>query len=190
MNFILGSSSPRRLELLGSIGINPDKIVSPDIDEKINKNESPLEYSKRISFEKINSLKNSFPNDVLLTADTVAYCGRRLIDKTSKVVIAKVHLNLLSGRRHRVSTSICIKNKQGNITKRTVTTSVSFKKLSQKEINLYLDTKEWEGVAGSYRIQGYASSFIKSINGSYTNVVGLPLYETKNLLLSAGMYFY
>lgn len=190
MNFILGSSSPRRLELLGSIGINPDKVVSPDIDEKINKNESPLEYSKRISFEKINSLKNSFPNDVLLTADTVAYCGRRLIDKTSKVEIAKGHLDLLSGRRHRVSTSICIKDEQGHVTKRTVTTSVSFKKLTQKEINLYLDTKEWEGVAGSYRIQGYASSFIKSINGSYTNVVGLPLYETKNLLLSAGMHFY
>ena len=112
-----------------------------------------------------------------------------MLIKTSKVEIAKVHLNLLSGRRHRVSTSICIKDEQGNITKRTVTTSVSFKKLSQKEINLYLDTKEWEGVAGSYRIQGYASSFIKSINGSYTNVVGLPLYETKNLLLSAGIHF-
>ena len=89
MNFILGSSSPRRLELLKSIGINPDKVVSPDIDEKINKNESPLEYSKRISFEKINSLKNSFPKNVLLTADTVAYCGKRLIDKTSKVEVAK-----------------------------------------------------------------------------------------------------
>ena len=190
MNFILGSSSPRRLELLGSIGINPDRIVSPDINEKINKNESPLEYSKRISYEKMISLINSFPKDILLTADTVAYCGRRLIDKTLKIDIAKIHLGLLSGRRHRVSTSVCIKNERGNIAQRTVTTSVSFKKLSQKEINLYLDTKEWEGVAGSYRIQGYASSFIKSINGSYTNVVGLPLYETKNLLLSAGMHFY
>jgi len=112
-----------------------------------------------------------------------------LIDKTLKIDIAKIHLGLLSGRRHRVSTSVCIKDERGNIVQRTVTTSVSFKQLSQKEINLYLDTKEWEGVAGSYRIQGYASSFIKSINGSYTNVVGLPLYETKNLLLSAGIHF-
>ena len=95
MNFILGSSSPRRLELLGSIGINPDKVVSPDIDEKINKNESPLEYSKRISSEKIISLKNSFSKDILLTADTIAYCGRRLIDKTTNAEIAKNHLDLL-----------------------------------------------------------------------------------------------
>ena len=90
MNFILGSSSPRRLELLGSIGINPDKVVSPNINEKINKNESPLEYSKRISYEKMISLINSFPKDILLTADTVAYCGRRLIDKTLKIDIAKI----------------------------------------------------------------------------------------------------
>ena len=190
MNFILGSSSPRRLELLGSIGINPDKIVSPNIDENINKNESPLQYSKRISSEKIISLKKSFPKDILLTADTVAYCGRRLIDKTSNVDIAKKYLDLLSGRRHRISTSVCVKDTRGRILQRTVTTSISFKRLSKKEVDLYLDTKEWEGVAGSYRIQGYASSFIKSINGSYTNVVGLPLYETKNLLLSAGIHFY
>lgn len=190
MNFILGSSSPRRLELLGSIGINPDKVVSPNIDENIKKNESPLKYTKRITSEKILSLKKSFPNDILLVADTIAYCGRRLIDKTSNIDIARNHLELLSGRRHRVSTSVCVKDVRNNILSRTVTTIIIFKKLSKKEIDFYLDTKEWEGVAGSYRIQSHASSFIKSINGSYTNVVGLPLYETKNLLLSAGMTFY
>ena len=189
MNFILGSSSPRRLELLASIGISPDKVVSPEIDEKINKNENPLEYSKRISIEKLDSLKTSFPKDILLTADTVAYCGKRLIDKTFDSNTAKKNLDFLSGRRHRVSTSICIQNKKGNILQRSITTIVIFKRLSKKDIDLYLDTKEWESVAGSYRIQGYAASFIKSINGSYTNVVGLPLYETKNLLMSAGIHF-
>lgn len=187
MNFILGSSSPRRLELLESIGIKPFKVVSPHINEDIYKNERPLDYCKRITIEKANILKDQFPNDILLTADTIAFCGRRIIDKTSELESACNHLKILSGRRHKVATTICVKDSKNKLISKTVTTVLNFKRLTKVDIENYLKTDEWQGVAGSYRIQGYASSFIKSINGSYTNVVGLPLYETKNLLLSVGV---
>ena len=187
MKLILGSSSPRRLELLSSIGIIPSKVRSPNVSEEVNKKELPRDYCKRIAQEKMDSFKNDFNDDIIITADTVVYCGRRLIDKTSNQKVAKDNLSLLSGRRHKVLSVICVKNHLNRIRTKSVITSVQFKVLSKMDIDTYIESMEWEDVAGSYRIQGFAESFIKSMNGSYSNVVGLPLYETKNLLLSAGL---
>ena len=186
MKFILGSSSPRRLELLKNIGVIPDQVISPNIDESIYKNEAPQNYVKRISYEKMNSLKEQNSNSIILTADTIAFCGRRLIDKTDKPEIAIQNLNLLSGKRHKVITSLCILDKNKNLITKSVLSTILMKRLSKSEIEQYIMSNEWSNVAGSYRIQGQAESFIKFINGSYSNIVGLPLYETRNILKSVG----
>jgi septum formation protein len=126
-------------------------------------------------------------NTVILTADTIAYSGRRIIDKTNDEVIARKNLNKLSGRRHRVSTVLCLRDTKNKVISRSVTTTVNFKLLNKKDIDNYIKTNEWKNVAGSYKIQGFAEVFIKSINGSYSNVVGLPLFQTNNLLGSVGL---
>jgi septum formation protein len=126
-------------------------------------------------------------NAVILTADTIAYSGRRIIDKTNDEVIARKNLNKLSGRRHRVSTVLCLRDIKNKVISRSVTTTVNFKLLNKKDIDNYIKTNEWKNVAGSYKIQGFAEVFIKSINGSYSNVVGLPLFQTNNLLGSVGL---
>ena len=187
MKFILGSSSPRRLELLSILGIKPDEIISPNIDETINKKELPLDYCKRIATQKMKHFDGKHENTVILTADTIAYSGRRIIDKTNDEVIARKNLNKLSGRRHRVSTVLCLRDTKNKVISRSVTTTVNFKLLNKKDIDNYLKTNEWKNVAGSYKIQGFAEVFIKSINGSYSNVVGLPLFQTNNLLGSVGL---
>tara|TARA_B100000073_G_C23530505_1_gene491804 strand:+ start:178 stop:753 length:576 start_codon:yes stop_codon:yes gene_type:complete len=186
LKLILGSASPRRIELLAKLNINPSEVISPNIDEEIKKNELPLHYCKRIAHEKLQHFQNKHKDSIILTADTIAYSGRTLIDKTEDKYIAFKNLSRLSGKRHRVSTSFCIRNLENRIFKKTVTTVVSFKVLSNKDIEDYLKTNDWQGVAGSYKIQGIAESFIKSINGSYSNVVGLPLFEVNNLFVSAG----
>ncbi len=186
MQFILGSSSPRRLELLKSIGLNPDKVISPNIDETINKNEAPQEYVKRIALSKMEALKRENIEGVILTADTIAFCGRRLIDKTENPDTAIENLKLLSGKRHKVITGLCIMDKDKKLITKSVISIVQMQRLSEKEIKDYIKCNEWKNVAGSYRIQGKAESFIKFINGSYSNIVGLPLYETKNILRSIG----
>ena len=186
MNLILGSASPRRLELLSKINIIPNKIISPNVNETIEKNELPLNYCKRIALNKMKQFQNKFNDSIILTADTIAYTGRTLIDKTEDRNVALKNLQRLSGKRHRVSTSVCIRNLDNKIFKKTITTSVSFKVLKKNDLENYMKTSEWQGVAGSYKIQGIAESFIKSINGSYSNVVGLPLLEVNNLLISAG----
>tara|TARA_B110001454_G_scaffold218746_1_gene247723 strand:+ start:2373 stop:2939 length:567 start_codon:yes stop_codon:yes gene_type:complete len=187
LDFILGSSSPRRLDLLNSIGIIPKEVISPNINESILKKELPLVYCKRIALEKLNTLINDYPNEIILTADTIAFCGRRILDKTKNSIEAKNNLKILSGKRHKVATSLCILRKDKKIITKTVISSVSMKSFSEKEIDTYIESNEWINVAGSYRIQGQAESFIKSINGSYSNIVGLPLYETKNILNSIGV---
>ena len=186
MKLILGSASPRRLELLAKLNINPSEVVSPNIDESIKSNELPLQYCKRIAHEKLKHFQNKYKDSVILTADTIAYTGRKLIDKTDEENIAYKNLLRLSGKRHRVSTCVCIRNQENRIFKKTVTTVVSFRVLSVQDIEEYMKTNDWQGVAGSYKIQGMAESFIKFLNGSYSNVVGLPLFEVKNLLISAG----
>ena len=173
--------------MLSTIGIKPVKILSPDINETPHSKEKPSDYSKRIAREKIKSLLKDNDDQILLTADTVVYCGRRIIDKTAKTDKAKQNLSILSGRRHKIMTSICVRGVNKKIRTKSVITTVHFKRISSKDIDNYLELNEWQDAAGSYKIQGFAEAFIKSINGSYSNVVGLPLYETRNLLQSSGL---
>jgi len=145
----------------------------------------PVACAQRLAKNKALKIQSEQPNSIILTADTIAFCGRRIIDKTDNIEIAKKYLQLLSGRRHRVVSSIFVTNGDKSISK-SVQTIINFKSLTNLEIDKYLESKEWINVAGAYKIQGIAAAFVKSINGSYTNVVGLPLYEVKNMLSSMG----
>ena len=184
MRLILASASPRRRDLLALIGIVPDAIRPADIDETPLRAELPRVYVERMALEK-NSAVAATSGEMVLTADTVVSAGRRILGKPDDAAEAARFLRLLSGRRHRVTTSVCLR--QGDILRqRTVETRVKMKRLSETEIAAYIGTGEWQGKAGGYGIQGYATAFIPEISGSYTNVVGLPLTETANLLQGLG----
>ena len=188
LKFILGSSSPRRLELLKQINLYPDEIFKPEINENPQKKELPILYAKRMAKEKMDVVKKQFPNDLILTADTIVYVGRRIIDKTNEQSKAIQFLELLSGRRHRVSTAFNLycKNKIDSL--RVVTSIVKMKRLTEIEIKSYIKTGEWKGKAGAYGIQGSAEKFIQFISGSYTNIVGLPLNQVYGSINSVGFY--
>ena len=185
---ILGSSSPRRLELLKQINCNPNEIFKPEINEDPQKKELPILYVKRMAKEKMNVVKKKFPNDLILTADTIVYVGRRIIDKTNEKSKAIKFLELLSGRRHRVSTAFNLYCKDKINSLRVVTSVVKMKRLTDNEIKSYIETNEWKGKAGAYGIQGSAEKFIQFISGSYTNIVGLPLNQVYGSLNSIGYY--
>ena len=186
--FILGSSSSRRLELLKQINFYPNEIFKPEINEDPQKKELPILYVKRMAKEKMDVVKKKFPNDLILTADTIVYVGRRIIDKTNEKSKAIKFLELLSGRRHRVSTAfnLYFKNKINSL--RVVTSIVKMKRLTETEIKSYIETNEWKGKAGAYGIQGSAEKFIQFISGSYTNIVGLPLNQVYGSLNSIGYF--
>ena len=188
LKFILGSSSPRRLELLKQINFYPNEIFKPEINEDPQKKELPILYVKRMAKEKMDFVKNKFPNDLILTADTIVYVGRRIIDKTNEQSKAIKFLELLSGRRHRVSTAFNLFCKDKIDSLRVVTSVVKMKRLTDNEIKSYIDSNEWKGKAGAYGIQGSAEKFIQFISGSYTNIVGLPLNQVYGSLNSIGYY--
>ena len=188
LKFILGSSSPRRLELLKKINCNPNEIFKPEINEDPQKKELPILYVKRMAKEKMDVVKKQFPNDLILTADTIVYVGRRIIDKTNEQSKAIQFLELLSGRRHRVSTAFNLYCKDKIDSLRVVTSVVKMKRLTDNEIKSYIETNEWKGKAGAYGIQGSAEKFIQFISGSYTNIVGLPLNQVYGSLNSIGYY--
>ena len=181
---ILASASKARLELLESVGITPDKILNTNIDETPKKSEKPLEYVSRIAFEKNKAVKKK-KSEIVLTADTVVALGRRIVQKPNNKDEALYFLNLLSGRRHKVYTSICIFSNEKYYQK-TVVTTLKMKRLSEDEKKYYLLSDEWKGKAGGYSIQGAASYFFPFISGSYSNVVGLPLTETVGMLIGIG----
>ena len=181
---ILASASKARLELLESVGITPDKILNTNIDETPKKSEKHLDYVSRIALEKNKSIKKK-KIEIVLTADTVVALGRRILQKPNDEEEALYFLNLLSGRRHKVHTSICIFSKEKYFQK-NVTTTLKMKRLSDDEKKCYLLSDEWKEKAGGYSIQGAASYFFPFISGSYTNVVGLPLTETVGMLLGVG----
>ena len=181
---ILASASKARLELLESVGISPDKILNTNIDETVRKSEKPLDYVSRIALEKNKAVKKK-KSEIVLTADTVVALGRRIIQKPNNEEEALYFLNLLSGRRHKVYTSICIFSKEKYYQKNVITT-LKMKRLSNDEKKCYLLSDEWKGKAGGYSIQGAASYFFPFISGSYSNVVGLPLTETVGMLLGIG----
>ncbi len=186
IKFVLGSASPRRLNLLKQINVNPDHVYKPDIDEKPYAKELPILYVKRMAKEKMNVVKNKFPNDLILTADTVVYAGRRIIDKTEEEDEAYKFLMFLSGRRHRVTTAFNLYCKGKLDSLRVVTSIVKIKRLTEQEIESYVKSNEWKGKAGGYGIQGSAEKFIQFISGSYSNIVGLPLNQVYGSLNSIG----
>ena len=188
LKFILGSSSPRRLELLKQINFYPNEIFKPEINEDPQKKELPILYVKRMAKEKMDVVKKKFPNDLILTADTIVYVGRRIIDKTNEQSKAIKFLELLSGRRHRVSTAFNLYFKDKIDSLRVVTSVVKMKRLTDIEIKSYIESNEWKGKAGAYGIQGSAEKFIQFISGSYTNIVGLPLNQVYGSLNSIGYY--
>ena len=188
LKFILGSSSPRRLDLLKQINFYPNEIFKPEINEDPQIKELPILYVKRMAKEKMEAAKKKFPNDLILTADTIVYVGRRIIDKTNERSKAIRFLELLSGRRHRVSTAFNLYCKDKIDSLRVVTSVVKMKRLTENEIESYIKSNEWKGKAGAYSIQGSAEKYIQFISGSYTNIVGLPLNQVYGSLNSIGFY--
>jgi septum formation protein len=189
---ILASASPRRLELLQQIGIEPDALLPTDVDETPKKNELPRALAGRLAQEKarsaaaIASAHIDLANAYILGADTVVSVGRRILPKCEVLAEAAQSLRLLSGRAHRVHTGICLITPKGRERHRIVETRVRLKRLSSGEIEAYLASGEWRGKAGGYAIQGLAGGFAISIVGSYSGVVGLPLYEVFSLLAGEG----
>ena len=183
---ILASASPRRLDLLKQIGIVPDEIAAADIDEKPLRRELPAALAERLAAAKARRVAERFPGDIVLAADTVVACGRRVLPKAADESDARDCLRLLSGRRHRVHGGVTVVGTDGRLHSRLVTTAVTFKRLDAREIGDYLASGEWRDKAGAYAIQGRAAAFVARVNGSYSNVVGLPLYETVMLLDGLG----
>lgn len=196
--FILASASPRRLTLLAQIGITPDQVIPAEIDETPKKLEVPLDYVRRMAREKAVRVAANHTDALVLAADTVVACGRRILPKAETEKQARECLTLLSGRRHRVLTAVALSpphippasggDARGGIILRTVVTQVKFSRLSKADMNRYIESGEWQGKAGGYAIQGRAEAFIPWISGSYSNVVGLPLAETAAMLKSCGYY--
>jgi septum formation protein len=181
---ILASSSPRRLMLLKQIGIVPDQVVSPDIDETPARDELPRLYAIRMARAKALAVPS--PDHLVLAADTVVSAGRRILPKADRAEQVRTCLRLLSGRRHRVITAIVLTGPDGRTTERVVESAVTFNRLTDEQIGRYVATGEGEGKDGGYAINGQAASFIRFLSGSYSGVVGLPLFETAQLLRGHG----
>ncbi|MBM3573397.1 MAG: septum formation protein Maf [Alphaproteobacteria bacterium] len=183
---VLASASPRRLDLLKQIGIVPDRVDPAHIDERAWPRELPATHARRMAAAKAEAVAQRHRGAVVLAADTVVACGRRIVPKPDDVAAARRGLELLSGRRHHVLGAVAVIDAAGRRRERLVDTVVQFKRLGAGEIESYLATGEWADKAGGYAIQGHAALLIKAIHGSYPNVVGLPLAETYSLLLASG----
>jgi septum formation protein len=183
---VLASASPRRLELLHQVGLLPQCVDPANIDETTRRSELPAAYAMRLAAEKAKTVMPRHPGAFILAADTVVACGRRILPKTEDEKSARSCLELLSGRRHRVHGAIALVSPDEQLISRRVESQVAFKRLSEMEIAGYLRSGEWKGKAGGYAIQGRAAALIRWVSGSYSNVVGLPLYETVQLLAGRG----
>ena len=192
--FILASSSPRRLELLNKIGVIPSEVIPADIDESVIKGERPTEYVKRVALAKAFKVAENIANKenlYILSADTIVVKGLRILGKPVDSKQEESFLKLLSGGNHKVLTAFCILRYQNNTVKKilkVVQSSVSVKLLNTQEINKYIAGGEWEGKSGGYSIQGNFEMFVKSINGSISNIVGLPILQVYNSLFGLGYY--
>ena len=183
---VLASASPRRLDLLRQIGLEPDRVDPADIDEVPRPGELPPAHAIRLAEQKARAVMPRHPGAFVLAADTVVACGRRILPKPVDSATARSCLMLLSGRRHRVHSGIALAGPDERLTLRRVDSQVAFKRLSEAEIAAYLCSGEWRGKAGGYSIQGRAAALIRWVSGSYSNVVGLPLFETAQLLAGRG----
>lgn len=186
MRLILASASPRRRDLLVRIGVVPDEIIPADIDETPAKAELPRAYAQRMAAEKAAAIASAHRGDLILAADTVVAAGRRILPKAESEAEARDCLKLLSGRRHRVLSAVTLIDGDGVARHRLSETIVTFKRLTDSEIAAYLETGEWQGKAGGYAIQGRAEAWVRFLSGSHSGVIGLPLFETRALLTSAG----
>ncbi len=187
-SLILASASPRRLDLLARLGIVPAAIDPADIDETPCKGELPLPYAKRMAAEKAAITSARHSGKRVLSADTVVACGHRILPKAETEDAARACLTLLSGRRHRVHSAVCVIDTVGKARHRLSTTILNFKRLSAAEIDAYLAGGEWQGKAGGYAIQGRAEAYVKQLLGSHSGVMGLPLFETRSLLIASGLH--
>ncbi len=183
---VLASASARRRDLLRQIGIEPDVIAPAEVDETPRRRELPAHYARRIAEAKADAVAPGHPGAFVLAADTVVAVGRRILPKPADEAEARRCLELLSGRRHRVLGAVSLRAPDGRRARRLVVTAVRFKRLGPDEIAAYLATGEWRDKAGGYAIQGRAAALVPTINGSYGNVVGLPLAETAGLLAGLG----
>ena len=186
MRLILASASPRRLDLLARIGVTPDAVIAPDIDESVPGGELPRTHALRLAREKAQAVAAREPESLVLAADTVVAVGRRILPKVEDEATLRACMKLLSGRRHRVLTGVALALPGGGARERLVETTIAMKRLSPQEIDYYAGHGEWRGKAGGYALQGYGEVYVRHIAGSYSNVVGLPLAETRVLLKSAG----
>jgi septum formation protein len=183
---VLASASPRRLDLLAQVGVAPDRVDPADIDETPLRDETPRRHALRLAVEKARAVASRSPGAIVLAADTVVAVGRRILPKAETPEQAAYCLKLLSGRNHNVLTGVAAIAPDGREASRLVETRVQFKHLSDQEQADYLAGGEWNGKAGGYGVQGVAGGFIIDLHGSYTSVVGVPLYETLNLLTGLG----
>ncbi len=186
MRLILASASPRRLDLLARIGVVPDAVHPADIDESVPKGELPRDHALRLAIEKALLVASKTDDAMVLAADTVVAVGRRILPKVEDEATLRSCMALLSGRRHRVLTGVALALPGGEMRSRLVETMIAMKRLSPDEIDFYASHGEWRGKAGGYALQGYGEVYVRYIAGSYSNVVGLPLAETRHMLKSAG----
>lgn len=186
VRLVLASASPRRVELLGQVGMAPDIVAPSHVDESLLVRELPRQHAARLAEAKARAIAAGYPDDYVLGADTVVAVGRRILGKAETPKEARRFLELLSGRRHKVYGGVAVVAPGGRVHSRVVVTAVTFKCLGEDEIRAYLESGEWEDKAGAYAIQGRAALFVRQIGGSYSNVVGLPLFETAALLKGLG----
>ena len=181
---VLASASPRRIELLARIGVTPGRVSPTDINETPKARELPRQLAARLSLAKAEAAAD--PQALVLAADTVVGVGRRILGKPADEAEARRFLELLSGRRHQVHTGVALRQPDGRVTRRLVTTILAFQRLTDQQIAAYVAGGEWQGKAGGYAIQGQAEMFVRFLSGSHSNVVGLPLFETAQLLRGCG----
>jgi nucleoside triphosphate pyrophosphatase len=186
MKLILASASPRRLDLLARIGVTPDAVDPAHIDESIPAGELPRVHAMRLAIEKAEAVEQRHPDALVLAADTVVAVGRRILPKVEDEATLRACMTMLSGRRHRVLTGVALAIPGAKTRSRLVETTISMKRITDEEIAFYESHGEWHGKAGGYALQGYGEVYVRHIAGSYSNVVGLPLAETRLLLKSAG----
>ncbi len=183
---ILASASPRRLDLLRQVGIEPDAVIPAEVDEAPNPRELPLPHAGRLADAKAAAVAARHADAFVIGADTVVACGRRILPKAETEADARRCLALLSGRRHRVYGGVCVMAPGGRSARRVVQTVVAFARLTPQDIDAYIASGEWHGKAGGYAVQGRAALFVRFLSGSYSNVVGLPLFESARLLRGLG----
>ena len=186
LRLVLASASPRRLDLLAQIGVTPDEVFFPRVDETRLPQELPRLLAGRLARAKAEAASHAFPHCFILAADTVVAVGRRVLPKAETEAAARACLDLLSGRRHRVLSGVVLLAPGGRRAERLVQTVVAFNRLTSQQKAAYLETGEWRGKAGGYAIQGRAAAFVRFLSGSYGGVVGLPLFETAQLLRGFG----